>query len=1443
MFEGLSSITALDIQRFNTTNATDISNMFTNCSELVTIEVGNTFTFENSTTGDNMFVGCTKLEGGAHTQYSNTHVDKEYARIDTTTTPGYFTCELEVNTIEISQVPTKNSYKFGDTFDPTNLSIKLNYTISPLYDIVTYADNESDFQFTNLPSNWNLTDQTYVTIKYKNYDTKTVNFNITVKNIDKIKVDNLPGESLRKYKKGEKLNPSGLRIKLKYVGDEEYSTTVAYNNEPTNFRFNGTVASESVLNTVNNDFNINVTYLGRQVLNSSEGTPTYQVCVYELSSVTLATRSAVYKYRTGEKFKPAGLQVNENYSDGTVKLISYNTRPGRFEFNPNTDTQLTPGITDINIIYTDEDSRQWPLTTPIEMVVVDTIEVKVPQNKRKYIKSRNEAYKPQGLILKLNYTDGSDGELTYTTENANEFSFNPSTTTPFTTVGNNIVTITWDGKQTTTTVQVLENDDWDVSKQWYDAYMYTKVGDTNNVYISNEEYVGSDLGVIYRYHYNVNTNYSDHWATKTGAALQFYNATTNPNGIRQNTSKAIVVAPVKIPNYTNFFGQASNSNGPNFINFEGLDKIDTSEAVSLEYMFGSSKAGITLDLSNWDTSNVTNMHGTFIHSEFTSINLMSWNTSNVTNTKFMFGDSNSALTKIYVDPDLWNMSNVTTVNSDSMFNNTSGLKGQNNFSYNSSYQDKTYAVVDKEEGPRGYLSTLKSYEITFNNGNNIDITNPKATISCLWGLSVPEQSNPTDPNYIFHGYYANPELTTPYNWNQKIYEDTTIYLKWNIIYDVTFISDGLYTGTLPVKQRIENGTKSTRPANLSQTGYQFEYWYYNDINTAFDFENTNITDNTQLTAKWVELSYAINYHTPGSGWNWDTSFTPITSRLFTESYNLKNETVNKVIKEGHTFNDWYESTTFSGNPVLTLPANSTKVWNLYPKFTMNSYPIIFYENGGEWVSGYTKPANRLYNEAKSLPTSTNIKKIGWRFDGWFKDSGLNNGPYTVTDMNSTETLTYYAKWTEIENNIYYQLNEGSWVDGSDPTSKNRTRKYADGDINLQADNTIQKTGHTFRGWYDNSQLTGEKWTKVSRDITVDKTFYAKWEVNRYQITWHKEVATSSTSGSAGTATWRSGEINYYTYGQTTTLSSDIIFNGYIFRGWYDNPNFTGSAITQITPTDIGPKEYWSLWEQVPTYTLSFNANGGSGNMNPVVITEGVQTVIPGCSFSKNSYSFNGWKDSNGTSYPVGNRYLFDHDITLIAQWTYVKPYNPSRGGGGGSGGGGGGGGIPAGNLPNQLNPLGGGVQTDTPEIVADKYNHSPVAIGTFKIIKSDGKSSNLLDNSLEASTTNFKWQVDPLTNQYLMYSINQEGKVELLTGWALVEYKGVYRYYRFNPVNGQMTKGFYTDPTTGKTYFFEYNQNSDDFGSMCVNTTKEMNGYKFTFNEKGELVNQVKVEG
>ena len=100
MFHGCSGLTSLDLSHFIISKVIyDIANnnygiglMFSGCSKLTAIYVGDGWTTVNLTKSSDVFKECTSLVGGAGTVYDPDHTDYTYAHIDGgKANPGYFT--------------------------------------------------------------------------------------------------------------------------------------------------------------------------------------------------------------------------------------------------------------------------------------------------------------------------------------------------------------------------------------------------------------------------------------------------------------------------------------------------------------------------------------------------------------------------------------------------------------------------------------------------------------------------------------------------------------------------------------------------------------------------------------------------------------------------------------------------------------------------------------------------------------------------------------------------------------------------------------------------------------------------------------------------------------------------------------------------------------------------------------------------------------------------------------------------------------------------------------------------------------------------------------------------------------------------------------------------------------------------------------------------------
>ena len=169
----------------------------------------------------------------------------------------------------------------------------------------------------------------------------------------------------------------------------------------------------------------------------------------------------------------------------------------------------------------------------------------------------------------------------------------------------------------------------------------------------------------------------------------------------------------------------------------------------------------------------------------------------------------------------------------------------------------------------------------------------------------------------------------------------------------------------------------------------------------------------------------------------------------------------------------------------------------------------------------------------------------------------------------------------------------------------------------------------------------------------------RWSVHSFfnceQRTSWPETADFSTAGKP--AAW--GEKYLIGTGSSATLPSSVsstytlptpVKEGYVFVGWYDNPNGTGNKITSI-PAGWKGKLY-AIWEEEAPADVKWVLNGGSVSVTlPKEITGSAYTLPTP---TKTGYVFLGWYDNaNGTgtaltSLPVGWK------GTVYAIWREAK---------------------------------------------------------------------------------------------------------------------------------------------------------------------------------------------
>ena len=140
-----------------------------------------------------------------------------------------------------------------------------------------------------------------------------------------------------------------------------------------------------------------------------------------------------------------------------------------------------------------------------------------------------------------------------------------------------------------------------------------------------------------------------------------------------------------------------------------VSNFNTSMVTDMQSMFDNCCGLTSLDLSNFDTSRVEWLSSMFVGcGELTSLDLSNFDISKVKYSYSMF-EGCSNLVTIYVSNG-WNTGAIAY--SDDMFKNCTSLVGGQGTTFNSSYTDKTRAIIDEGVSNPGYL-TYKAHTFDY----------------------------------------------------------------------------------------------------------------------------------------------------------------------------------------------------------------------------------------------------------------------------------------------------------------------------------------------------------------------------------------------------------------------------------------------------------------------------------------------------------------------------------------------------------------------------------------------------------------------------------------------------------------------------------------------------------------------------------------------------------
>ncbi len=215
------------------------------------------------------------------------------------------------------------------------------------------------------------------------------------------------------------------------------------------------------------------------------------------------------------------------------------------------------------------------------------------------------------------------------------------------------------------------------------------------------------------------------------------------------------------------------------------------------------------------------------------------------------------------------------------------------------------------------------------------------------------------------------------------------------------------------------------------------------------------------------------------------------------------------------------------------------------------------------------------------------------------------------------------------------------------------------------------------GTYDINGKTGT-YTITSGTKTINKTtaaqsipFSCSMDFNAY---WGSVYGgTKSASGSIGVAAKTSYTISYNANGgsgepgsQTKLAGTNITLStvqptrtGYTFAGWATSTGGSVAYQPGATYSSNASVTLYAKWTAL-TYTVSYNANGGTGAPGDQTKTYGTSLTLSSAKPIRTNYTFKGWGTSAGSTtvaYASGASYTDNAAITLYAIWelAYTAP--------------------------------------------------------------------------------------------------------------------------------------------------------------------------------------------
>lgn len=323
----------------------------------------------------------------------------------------------------------------------------------------------------------------------------------------------------------------------------------------------------------------------------------------------------------------------------------------------------------------------------------------------------------------------------------------------------------------------------------------------------------------------------------------------------------------------------------------------------------------------------------------------------------------------------------------------------------------------------------------------------------------------------------------------------------------------------------------------------------------------------------------------------------------------------------------------------------------------NNKPTIIFGEGDKsytvtyhWNDGTGKTEKQTYTDGDTLALIADTPtREGYTFDGWFSNDGyIADGNIEIKDTDAIEVtanMDLFAHWEPDTYQITYDANTGTGTMTAGTAKHGEDFKLPECSFDPPSD------AKEFDCWAIGTETGAQKKAGETHIFTEDTTVYAIWKdkattPDTFTVTYHWNDGTDDQTE---TQTYPDKDGN-----TTLTFITDPTREGYTFKGWYDAAT-DGNAVTAGSKVTSN-MDLYAYWEP-KTYTITYNANGGTGDMPEGTATHGEEFTLPECSFTPpDGKVFDVWAigSIDGTTKHPSDNITITENTDVYAIWKDVE---------------------------------------------------------------------------------------------------------------------------------------------------------------------------------------------